>query len=124
MFINENEIDFEKEKEKLLETSIIEIVNKKKDDEKKAREENEALMIKIKQNLKKMPELLEKHYTQVAKQSLVSEEKLDKMNLLMEEARDRFGYYPHRQDPKFVKLIEEFNEQKKLERKKNKNKRV
>ncbi|KAH8874668.1 Growth arrest and DNA damage-inducible proteins-interacting protein 1 [Schistosoma japonicum] len=120
LFMNDSEVTYEKNKESVLENSVLEVVDAKSEQDNKAREKNEALMLKIKKNLEKMPELLKKFYDQEAKQLSVDSVKVDKMKILMEEARDRFGYYPHKQDPKFVKLLEEFDERKKLERKQKK----
>ncbi|CAH8864043.1 unnamed protein product [Trichobilharzia szidati] len=124
LFMDEKEVSFEREKEKLLENSVVEVVNAKQEEEIKTRKENEELMLQIKKNLEKMPELLKKYYAQEAKQSVTKVEKTDKMNMLLEEARDRFGYYPHKNDPKFLKLVEEFSEQNKLGRKQKKDKSV
>ncbi|XP_018652866.1 putative growth arrest and DNA-damage-inducible proteins-interacting protein [Schistosoma mansoni] len=124
LFMNENEITYEKTKENLLENSILEIVTAQKEQEKKARMDNETLMLQIKKNLNKMPEIIKKFHDQEAKQTSMNTVKKNKMEMLMEEARDRFGFYPDKKDPKFLKLIQEFDEQDKLERKQKKDKRV
>ncbi|VDP63254.1 unnamed protein product [Schistosoma mattheei] len=120
LFMNEHEMIYEKTKENLLENSILEIVHMNKEQENKTQLNNETLMLKIKKNLNKMPELLKKFHNQEEKQLSMNNMKKDKMKMFMEEARDRFGFYPSRKDPKFIKLIYESDEQNKLERKQKK----
>ncbi|CAI2731861.1 unnamed protein product [Schistosoma spindalis] len=120
LFMNDNEIIYEKNKENLLEDSILQVINTKTEQEKQARLDNETLMLKIKKNLDKMPELIKKFHEQEDKQSSMKDIKEAKINKYMEEARDRFGFYPSKKDPKFIKLIQESDEQNKLQRKQKK----
>ncbi|CAH8538195.1 unnamed protein product [Schistosoma turkestanicum] len=120
LFMDQNELAYEQNKENLRESPVIEVVNAKKEQEEKARQDNEALMLRIRKNLSKMPEMLEKFRNQQAKHLSVDLVKQDKMKMIMEEARDRFGYYPTKHDPKFVKLLQKYEEKNKMERKEKK----
>ncbi|KAG5448181.1 hypothetical protein CSKR_105689 [Clonorchis sinensis] len=74
----------------------------------------------IKSNMKKMPELIEKHELQKSKQHSISELEEQKRKAVLEEARDRFGYYLDPRDPKFIKLKQEIEEREKLAKKQQK----
>ncbi|KAF7255228.1 hypothetical protein EG68_07105 [Paragonimus skrjabini miyazakii] len=71
----------------------------------------------IKKNLQTMPELIDKFQTRQSKQYAVSETEVQRKKAIMEEARDRFGYYVDPRDPKFQKLREEIEEREKTARK-------
>ncbi|VDP30982.1 unnamed protein product [Schistosoma margrebowiei] len=85
LFMNENEIIYEKTKENLLEHSILDIVHMNKEQKNQIRLNNETLMLKIKKNLNKMPELLKKFHEQEEKQLSMNNMKKDKMKMFMEE---------------------------------------
>ncbi|OON23639.1 hypothetical protein X801_00454 [Opisthorchis viverrini] len=74
----------------------------------------------VKSNMKKMPELIEKHEFQKSKQHSISEVEEQKRRAILEEARDRFGYYLDPRDPKFIKLKQEIEEREKLAKKQQK----
>ncbi|KAL5966697.1 Growth arrest and DNA damage-inducible proteins-interacting protein 1 [Taenia solium] len=89
----------------------------------KAKVEEERIR-KITENLKRLPEIMEKYRANQGKKVQAAQAQEENRRKLLEEAcaRDRFGYYVDHRDPKFLKLVEEKHEEAKLARKASKKK--
>ncbi|CAL8106635.1 unnamed protein product [Calicophoron daubneyi] len=122
LLFDSRSVEFEKLIESQNEKPVDEVLNQRKTEKAAERQKTEELMRTIQKNMQKMPEYIEKHLTQKLKQSRQNELQAAKQKRIMEEARDRFGYYLSPHDPKFKKLREEIEEREKLERKRSKGK--
>lgn len=122
LFLNNDEIEAARERQAFREKSIREVTKSKQHEAEVELKKIEDLMEKLKENLLKMPEIIQKHYAYDGKQRSSSANVKQKNEVIMQEARDRYGFYLHPHDPKFKKLKEEFEEREKLERKQKKNK--
>ncbi|VDL98995.1 unnamed protein product [Schistocephalus solidus] len=80
-------------------------------------QKTEERMQRISANLERLPAMLEKYEAAQAKKAAAVEALQAKKKELLEQARDRFGYYVDTRDPKFIRLVEEKEAQAKLERK-------
>ncbi|VDM32619.1 unnamed protein product [Hydatigera taeniaeformis] len=94
----------------------------------KAKVEEEKIR-KITENLERLPEIMEKYRANQEKKAQEIRSQEGKRRQLLEEAcffsivaRDRFGYYVDRRDPKFLKMVEEKQEEAKLAKKASKKK--
>ncbi|CDI97931.1 growth arrest and DNA damage inducible [Echinococcus multilocularis] len=87
----------------------------------KAKVEEERIR-KITENLERMPEILEKYRANQEKKAQAAQVQEEKRRQLLDEARDRFGYYVDHRDPKFLKLVEEKHEEARLAKKASKKK--
>nr|VZI31280.1 unnamed protein product [Spirometra erinaceieuropaei] len=72
---------------------------------------------RISANLERLPAMLEKYEATQAKKAAATQALQAKKRELLEQARDRFGYYVDTRDPKFLRMVEEKEAQAKLEKK-------
>ncbi|THD20808.1 Growth arrest and DNA damage-inducible proteins-interacting protein 1 [Fasciola hepatica] len=117
LFVEPRTDSFDQAVEQATTRPIPEVLEERRRAEREASEAEEKLMKNIKTSLAKMPELLTKYEAQQQKQAEQTEIRELKKKAILEEARDRFGYYVGPQDPKFKKLREEVEEREKLMRK-------
>ncbi|VDP76694.1 unnamed protein product [Echinostoma caproni] len=122
LFVEPRTVAFDQAVEQATTRPIDEVLDERRRDEQARSEATEKLMKTIKTNLAKMPELLTKFEAQRQKQLEQEAAKELKKKAIMEEARDRFGYYVSPQDPKFKKLRDELEEREKLKRKEKRKK--
>ncbi|KAA0185662.1 Growth arrest and DNA damage-inducible proteins-interacting protein 1 [Fasciolopsis buskii] len=122
LFLEPRTDKFDQAVEEATTRPISEVLEERQRREKEAAEAEEKLMKNIKASLAKMPELLTKFEAQKQKQAELAEAKELKKKEILEEARDRFGYYVSPQDPKFKKLREEIEARQKQMRKEKRKK--
>ncbi|VDD75141.1 unnamed protein product [Mesocestoides corti] len=122
LFDSKEDLEREKEIKKLLEPEIEEFKrNQAEAIAMKAREEEQRVQ-KITANLQRLPEMLAKYRATQEKKALEAQTLEAKKRQLLEDARDRFGYYVDRHDPKFIRLVQEKEEAEKLSKKASKKK--
>ncbi|KAM7534356.1 hypothetical protein Aperf_G00000114678 [Anoplocephala perfoliata] len=122
LFDSYEELQREEEIKKRLEPDIEEF--KRARAERKAEEARaDAEKIrKVKENLDRLPDILERFRASQAKKLEAAKALDEKKRQLLEDARDRFGYYVDYRDPKFLKMVEEKEENEKLAKKSSKKK--
>ncbi|KAL5106650.1 Growth arrest and DNA damage-inducible proteins-interacting protein 1 [Taenia crassiceps] len=114
--VKENEI------KKRLEPDIEEFKRREAEENVVKMKAEEERIRKVTENLERLPEIMEKYRANQEKKAQAAQAQEEKRRKLMEEARDRFGYYIDHRDPKFLKLVEEKHEEAKLARKASKKK--
>ncbi|KAM3176108.1 hypothetical protein ACTXT7_007161 [Hymenolepis weldensis] len=123
IFDSYEKLEREMELKRLLEPDIEEFKRTRAQEKAEEAEANAERIRKVKENLKRLPEVMEKYYASQAKKVESAKAMNEKKRQLLEDARDKFGYYVDHRDPKFLKMVEEKQEEEKLAKKATKKKK-
>ncbi|VDO05833.1 unnamed protein product [Rodentolepis nana] len=123
MFDSYEELEREEKLKKLIEPDVEEFKRTRAQEiEEEAKADSERIR-KVKENLERLPEMMKKYQASQAKKFEAAKAMDEKRRQLLEDARDKFGYYVDHRDQKFLKMVEEKQEEEKLAKKATKKKK-